>query len=149
MTLASGAPTEPSSPVPESGILFTPAPKTSNLFAARAINDCGDSTFENQSSGGSPRVADCWRLHDNIAGDGTWTVWGPNHRTLATYGTCAFGVTCDSAGPTEIGNGDIRDLVRDSINRFGGAGVVGAKGRMKCESPFGVWVDVEWGLYHT
>ncbi|KAK4120926.1 hypothetical protein N657DRAFT_559257, partial [Parathielavia appendiculata] len=109
-------------------------------------NDCGDSTFINQSSGGSPLVADCWRLHDNIAGDGTWTVW-TSQRTIATYGTCAFGVSPRYI-PAEIGNGDVRDLIRDSIARFQWFDKVGAKGVMQCERPFGDWTEVEWGIYH-
>lgn len=39
---------------------------------AHGINDCGASTFENRASAASPLVQDCWRLHDNIAGPGTW-----------------------------------------------------------------------------
>ncbi len=36
------------------------------------VSTCGDSTFENRASASSPLVKDCLRLHDNIAGDGTW-----------------------------------------------------------------------------
>lgn len=32
-----------------------------------SIDDCGDSTFINQSSGGSPKVTDCQKLAENIA----------------------------------------------------------------------------------
>ena len=52
-----------------------PAPVSSpvNELETRAsINNCGDSTFVNQSSGGSPRVEDCLRIARNIAGGGTW-----------------------------------------------------------------------------
>lgn len=87
---------------------------------AIAINDCGDSTFINRSSGGSPRVADCEQLARNIAGDGTWTVDDSAQHQLAQYGTCAFGVTVHSDGAwyAYIGNEDIRDLIFDSIKRF-------------------------------
>jgi len=125
----------------------SPVPASENPLVKR-VNDCGGSTFENQSSGGSPTVADCRRLHDNIAGDGTW-ISNPNtQRTLATYGTCAFGVDNTGLGIARIGNEDIRDLIRDSINRFQWNNLVGAKGRMTCQGPTGDQT-VTWGLYHT
>jgi hypothetical protein len=41
---------------------------------AAQISHCRveDSIYENQGSGGSPYVKDCWVLHDNIVGDGDW-----------------------------------------------------------------------------
>lgn len=85
LTASSAPVASPDVEVPEAGFIYTAGPRvsTSEEGAAvkkRAINDCGDSTFINQSSGGSPSVNDCWTLYNNIAGDGTWTVWGPNHR---------------------------------------------------------------------
>jgi hypothetical protein len=44
------------------------APASSNLEARKSVNDCGDSTFENQSSSGSPLIADCQQITRNIAG---------------------------------------------------------------------------------
>ncbi|KAK0611066.1 hypothetical protein B0T14DRAFT_529565 [Immersiella caudata] len=37
-------------------------------------NECGASTFENKTSGGSPTVADYQKLADNIKGTGTWLI---------------------------------------------------------------------------
>ncbi|KAK4122095.1 hypothetical protein N657DRAFT_646748 [Parathielavia appendiculata] len=99
--------------------------------------------------GASPKVDDCWRLHDNIAGDGTWTVSGWVQRTLATYGTCAVGVQSGTLELFKVGNGDIRALMRDSIQKFGGAGVVGAAGRMECQVVGVGTTTVYWGIYHT
>lgn len=42
------------------------------ILARASINDCGDSSFINQSSGGSPKVSDCQQITRNIAGGGTW-----------------------------------------------------------------------------
>ncbi|KAK0665349.1 putative necrosis-inducing factor-domain-containing protein [Cercophora samala] len=106
-------------------------------------NHCGASSFENRTSNGSPQVSDCWRIFNNIAGDGTWTINGFGHRTLATYGTCAFGVDT-SAIWTYVGNEDIRDLIRDSINKYQWNGKVGSRGNMQCSG-----VAVTWGVYHT
>jgi hypothetical protein len=38
------------------------------LEARKSVNDCGDSTFVNQSSGGSPQISDCQQIARNIAG---------------------------------------------------------------------------------
>ncbi|KAF9054896.1 putative necrosis-inducing factor-domain-containing protein, partial [Panaeolus papilionaceus] len=126
------------------------------LDSGRGINNCGDSSFINQTSGGSPTVADCRQLAANIAGDGTWTVELLEHHQLAQYGTCAFGVQSYYHFNTfayRVGNSDIIDLINDSINRFQLNGLVGSKGSMPCQSdPFG-WAGytatVNWGLYHT
>ncbi|GFF25316.1 hypothetical protein IFM46972_01364 [Aspergillus udagawae] len=117
-----------------------------------SINDCGYSTFVNQSSGGSPRVDDCLQIARNIAGGGTWVVSAVAgvHHQLLQYGTCAFGVEHDpdfADGPIyKIGNQDIIDLINDSVNRFQWFGLVGAKGEMDCQPTLGsdsvpiIWV---------
>ncbi|KAK4098162.1 hypothetical protein N658DRAFT_390600, partial [Parathielavia hyrcaniae] len=124
VTVTSGAPfIDPSPPsTPEPGALLTPVPEsnTNLLLAARENRiDSGPSTFENKVSDASPLVQDCWQLFHNIAGGGTWTIWG-KHRTLAMYHTCAFGaeVVGGMSMGLKIGNGDIRDLARDSIEMF-------------------------------
>lgn len=45
-----------------------------NVVTQRAALDrlCGDSTFENRASPASPKVMDCLKLYDNIAGPGVW-----------------------------------------------------------------------------
>ncbi|PSN59371.1 hypothetical protein BS50DRAFT_476817, partial [Corynespora cassiicola Philippines] len=115
-------------------------------------NECGDSSFENQTTGGSPTVNDCRQLARNIAGNGRWTVGaGGEHRQLAQYGTCAFGAQGNkSMNWAYIGNQDIIDLINDSINRFQWNGLVGAKGSMACRGGSGQIIDTEmiWGIYH-
>jgi len=133
-SLALSAPSPVSSPA--EGVVFE---------RAAQINDCGPSTIENQTSGGSPTVSDCMRLHDNIAGDGTWTIGPFTQRTLATYGTCAFGVNTD-IDIVKVGNEDIRDLIRDSIRLYQWNGLIGSKGAMRCQ---GLGGSITWGLYHT
>ena len=56
-------------PTPQSAKLSSP-----HVVARSSINNCGDSSFINQSSGGSPRVSDCQQIARNIAGRGTWEV---------------------------------------------------------------------------
>jgi hypothetical protein len=118
-----------------------------------SIGYCGKSTFENRTSGGSPRVDDCLQIARNIAGGGTWTVPGDTQHQLVQYGTCAFGTQHDwkfggGTGPIyKVGNEDIIDLINDSVNRFQWNGLVGAKGSMVCKG----YPDapIEWGLYHN
>jgi hypothetical protein len=47
------------------------SPAPSSVLEKRE-NLCGDSTFVNASSGGSPLVRDCQQLAANIAGSGSW-----------------------------------------------------------------------------
>ncbi|KAB8532537.1 hypothetical protein FH972_025482 [Carpinus fangiana] len=140
------------------------APLTSlnPTFAAKAklvqrdsINDCGDSSFNNNSSDGSPTVADCQMIASNISGGGTWEVeqLTPSQHQLVQYGTCAFGVQTDdtSINGAYIGNQDIIDIINASIEQFEFNGLVGASGKMECQSLQGNAGSavVEWGLYHN
>jgi hypothetical protein len=121
-------------------VVFTPKPNNS-------VNDCGDSSFENKSSGGSPTVGDCLQIAANISGGGEWEVEnfaGEAHQ-LVQYGTCAFNVKGDGgAFDFHVGNQDIIDLIHSSIDKFQWNGLVGSKGDMHCGSS-----AVHWGLYHT
>jgi hypothetical protein len=161
MALAECAPTTPPETTSlEPGPLVTDFPGTTVNETAPAVifngklrkrtNDCGDSTFVNQTSGGSPTVADCQTLANNIAGDGTWTTNPFAQRTLATYGTCAFGITNSGPWTIYVGNEDIRDLIRSSISQYNWFGLVGAKGDMPCQTDiFGTSWQVTWGIFHT
>jgi hypothetical protein len=54
---------------------------------------------------------------------------------------------------TEIGGGDLKDVLRDSLNQFvrviDGEERVGARGIMRCESNvfFGPDAPMEWSIY--
>ncbi|RHZ49226.1 uncharacterized protein CDV56_106401 [Aspergillus thermomutatus] len=133
-----------------------PAPQTQNKNPAISalekrfqVNDCGDSTFENQSSSGSPLVSDCQKIASNIASGGTWTVMSGTQHQLVQYGTCAFGVTFHYpvAQSVKIGNQDIIDLINTSISKFQWFDKVGAKGQMPCQTVSEGDEIVEWGIY--
>ncbi|KAF4436166.1 hypothetical protein F53441_13310 [Fusarium austroafricanum] len=130
----------------------SPVSENPSSLAKRAQYDmCGDSTFDNHSTGGSPLVKDCQKITRNIAGDGRWDLT-VRHRQVVQYGTCAFGAEIVgqlTAG--YIGNTDIIDLINDSINKFQWEGKVGAAGEMSCKSLSGRFSDarVRWGIYHT
>ncbi|TPX08096.1 uncharacterized protein E0L32_010163 [Thyridium curvatum] len=116
-------------------------------------DECGESSFENQSSDASPSVSDCLQIIKNIEGDGTteWTtqVVGKRQREIAKYGSCQFGVEATEVnGNVEfyVGGQDVIDIINESIKRFGGSGKVGAKGDMKCNGNIKKQ-GVKWGLY--
>lgn len=115
-------------------------------------DDCGDSTFVDQTSNASPKVSDCQQIVRNIQGtDGEWGVEnaiGAQHQ-LVQFGECKFGVQGQGKNGNvhfKVGAQDIVDIINDSIQRFGGSGRVGAKGVMSCRGNV-EGQDVEWGLY--
>jgi len=124
------------------------SPVTQTL--SKRDNYCGDSTFNGL---GYPwaYVSDCQQLAANIVGDGSWVIPGTNHwHGIASYGTCGFFARSGHANVaiSNIGNEDLRDLIRDSINKFQGNGVVGAQGGMPCKSGFGD-IGVQWQITNS
>lgn len=114
---------------------------------------CGDSTFEDQTSGASALVDDCRTIIRNIEGDATTDfttpVVGKNQRELVHFGTCSFGVEAtkvDGNSEFYVGGQDIIDIINEAIKRFGGSGKVGAKGDMRCNGII-KQQDVKWGIY--
>lgn len=90
------------------------------LFSRDSINDCGGSTFVDESSGGSPLISDCRQIATNIAGGGSWEVENflAQQHQLVQSGTCAFGVQGDGEAEDDgfyVGNQDIIDLINSSI----------------------------------
>jgi len=123
-----------------------------SLMAASSVNDCGDSSFINQSTGGSPLISDCQQITRNIASSGTWPVASGAQRKLVQYGTCALGAQLsNTANIAYVGNQDIIDLINTSIDKFSWNGKVGAKCTMDCQSARGLIGSsrVDWGIYHT
>ncbi|KAI2719895.1 hypothetical protein CBS147318_3201 [Penicillium roqueforti] len=103
------------------------APKESRLEARASINDCGSSTFINQSSGGSPLVADCQHLARKL-GQSVPAVLDTAH----------------------IGNQDIIDVINSSIAKFKWEGKIGAKGTMGCQTVTKSGnTPMTWGIYHA
>lgn len=88
------------------------AAPVSNLEERDSINDCYDSSFENQTSDASPLVSDCQQIAVNIADGGTWSTGDAGYqRQLVQYGTCALGVSGDfQAQVFYVGNQDIIDV---------------------------------------
>ncbi|KAK0730932.1 putative necrosis-inducing factor-domain-containing protein [Lasiosphaeris hirsuta] len=127
---------------------------------ASSINDCGDTTWEDHTSGASPSASDCMNLAANIVGGGTWTFEsGGTQFQIAQKDTCAFGVQtacmpqhCPKGGIlVKIGNQDIIDLIHGAVDRFTwNSDKVGSAGLMNCselgdDHP----IPVLWGIYHN
>ncbi|KAL2167458.1 hypothetical protein VTG60DRAFT_1209 [Thermothelomyces hinnuleus] len=117
------------------------------------INNCGDSTFEDQTSAASPKVEDCLQIIKNIQDDGKteWTiqVLGKNQREIAKFGECRFGVEAtEQTGNADfkVGGQDVIDIINDTVKKFGGSGRVGAKGDMSCNGNI-KGQAVKWGIY--
>ncbi|KAK3314321.1 putative necrosis-inducing factor-domain-containing protein [Apodospora peruviana] len=124
---------------------------------------CKDYIFENQVSPASPIVPDCKGINRIIDKDGTWKFAADAQHQLVQLVSCAFGV--EVMGPrsldvVKIGNGDIIDIITQSIEQYqwqyGGNGkwYVGTRGTAKCTRVTdvmvkGEWADVEWGIYHN
>ncbi|KAF4548191.1 Hypothetical protein D9617_31g064270 [Elsinoe fawcettii] len=90
-------------------------------------NRCGGSGFSKVISGvvnGDAKVEDCAKLRDYVdARHNTWNIT-PNGGKVARWGHCTFYAAVTGDYPADsvayLGNEDIRDLVRDSINKYGG-----------------------------
>ncbi|KAK9414819.1 putative Ecp2 effector protein domain-containing protein [Seiridium unicorne] len=117
------------------------------------INGCGESTFEDETSGGSALASDCQVIVGSIGAGGTWTVGaGGEHHQLLQHNTCAFGVEEDrSMNAAYIGNADIIGVITDSISKFTRDGKDGAQGAIGCQSLKGLveGADMTRGIYHN
>ena len=117
-------------------------------------NHCGASTFENRGSDASPLVDDCKQIIRNIEEDAStdWTHAIVGYREILKHGSCRFGIerTGGTGGAVQfrVGGQDVIDVIKESIERFGGGDRVGAKGVMSCSgTTASTHVDVEWGIY--
>ncbi|KAF2095060.1 hypothetical protein NA57DRAFT_59812 [Rhizodiscina lignyota] len=133
----------------------TAAPASpATLLARQSSNDCGSSSFVNQSSGGSPTVSDCQALADKFSNQvGQRSLSGGSQVTVDSSGTCGFGAqgnTNTEGAIYFIGNQDAADIINSAIQQFGSTGVVGAEGKMSCQAlVLGGNADVNWAVFHT
>ncbi|KAA8642641.1 uncharacterized protein ATNIH1004_011586 [Aspergillus tanneri] len=116
-------------------------------------DECGDSTFVDQTSDESPKVEDCRQIIKNIEGDGStdWTtqVIGHNQRKIASHASCHFGVEATKTNGNvnfKVGGQDVIDIINDAIARFARDGLIGAKGHMNCNGNIKSQ-PVLWGIY--
>lgn len=111
---------------------------------------CSGYTYIDETSSASPKVSDCNQIIKNIQGtSGTWTTGIGGQRSLASFGTCHFGV--QNKGVTGdvtyfTGTQDIVNIITQAISQFAFNGLVGAKGYMNCGGDVNSQ-KAEWGLY--
>lgn len=119
---------------------------------------CSAPNYNNEYGGGdtsdgSPLVEDCLTMLKNIADGGDWTTEQPGFRTLTRYGTCAFGVQEHTPIILDfsVGNNDIIQVVRESIDKFAKDGRVGASGYWLCSSKMSThnYREAYWSLFHN
>lgn len=117
---------------------------------------CGDASFINQSTGGSPLVSDCEALRQQILDSHLayeFGGYGSNHWVpFDSYGTCVIGFSCQ--GPyglywCYVDSRDAADLITSSIETFSWNGLVGAKGEMPCLAADGGQRTTYWAVYHS
>jgi hypothetical protein len=117
---------------------------------AKRTNECGNSSFENETSGGSPLIGDCLQLTNNLSGNGNWLLANlGQERQLASYGTCKFIAQAPFVHAIHVGDRDVQDLIRDSVNKFGRDGRIGARGLMTCSEGANNEGLVWWWIRHT
>lgn len=64
----------------------------------QGVTECSSYRLTDNTSGGSPLVADCQSIIGRIQGtSGKWTVTMSIKRTIVSYGTCAFLVEEDTS----------------------------------------------------
>jgi hypothetical protein len=114
---------------------------------------CGDSTFEDETTDGSPKIEDCRQIIKNIEHDAgtSWKtqVLGKRQRGIAPANGCVFGVEAtEQKGNADflVGGQDVIDIINDAISRFGRDGRIGAKGNMNCKGNI-KGQAVKWGIY--
>lgn len=87
------------------------------------MTDCKDYTFEDQTSDGSPSMADCMDIINNIEGtSGEWNTGIGSQREIASAGSCKFGV--QNSGTTGdvtfmTGSQDIVNIINEAVKNLG------------------------------
>ncbi|KAL1835645.1 hypothetical protein VTJ49DRAFT_6299 [Mycothermus thermophilus] len=99
------------------------------------INYCYLTAFDDEISDGGALISDCQKLADSLKGTSHKEV-DSRDRHYATYGTCTFVLKrspYDSYNNTAVvGDQDVKDLVRASIERYSHEGHVKVRGLMRC-----------------
>ncbi|KAK4462908.1 hypothetical protein QBC42DRAFT_251128 [Cladorrhinum samala] len=107
-----------------------------------------------ETSLASPLIADCETMRDHVDPRSAGAVI--NQRTIATWGTCAFGteIDDDDADPKArviMERVDVIDAINGLLAKPRGDRVrMGGKGWMKYQDlRYDLWWSVKWGVYHT
>lgn len=112
------------------------------------VDICGDSSFVDETTGGSPILSDCGCVRDySNTHNGLWMFTDRGGwNWMMACNSCVFRAHTDNYFTIGVGNTDIRDLVSGAIIRFGRNGLVGASGQMGCKGNFNT-AKIIWALY--
>jgi hypothetical protein len=106
-------------------------------------DQCGHSSFNKKTSGGSPKTVDCKAIMEYYRDrDGHWVVRSKDFPKLtgdwlrlATLGTCAFGIKSNNMLDPRIGATDDASIIKDAMSTYKSSSSpsrVGAEGNMGC-----------------
>ncbi|KAK4223653.1 hypothetical protein QBC38DRAFT_459127 [Podospora fimiseda] len=141
--------------LPKEKVMIAFPDNFTNISLSTLKTLCESYSWENQVSKTSPLVEDCEELHRQLSLPNKekiyWTI-GDIQQKLAYWKTCYIGGQRIEHGTSSIGNRDMLNLIRKSIDDYkflfdDGIERVGTKGSMKCGEEDGDWVD--WGIYHS
>ncbi|ETS74746.1 hypothetical protein PFICI_13230 [Pestalotiopsis fici W106-1] len=126
-------------------------------------NQCGESTFTDMTTLGSPDQGDCQVIiNQMVSGPGYWQLLqgGDLHANgdwcrVAYHGSCVFGVKTTVIFGLFIGSNDISDVVIEAMKLRKGDPRVQFEGSMPCNSPNGQGGDdpkqphttTKWALF--
>lgn len=113
---------------------------------------CEISSFENETSDGSPLIKDCLQIVDNIKGtQGSWDVMTTSlaQHKIASAGSCRFGAKARNQRGNvvfTVGAQDVVDIITEAVSMYGSNGKIGAQGNMACDGNVNSQ-DMNWGIY--
>jgi len=124
-------------------------------------DQCGnEGQWSCNTSGGSPSESDCQEMGYSVGFNNGYWRFTPsdmpvgNYRTIVTRGSCAFGfgLSVTACNSVNLGNQDVRDLIRDSSPKCASGGRLGSKGdqlfcRSEAQNQGQCWT--RWAIYHS
>ncbi|KAK3402703.1 Ecp2 effector protein, partial [Sordaria brevicollis] len=110
----------------------------------------------NETSAGSPLIADCRQIIKNISKGATWSYsTAQRHRKLVSHASCALGIERDGgeskAETAKVGNTDVEDIINGLAKLAEKRGDIrmGGKVSMKCQNLVQMRrVKIWFAVYH-
>lgn len=111
-----------------------------------------DSSYTDESTGGSPLIEDCLHIVKNIEGtSGHWIKPIERQFGILHYGTCVFGITGKGRkgnADEYVGAQDAVDVIRYAAKHWGDGKRMQGKGTFTCKGNIKKQT-VDWAIYHA